>query len=283
MTEKHFCLDDSPSFQMIELDSVTSTNDFLRSYHPVVPKRMILVTAEFQTAGRGAGSNHWESAKGKNLMFSLLTHPTHLAASEMFVLSEIMALALSQALNDFLPDIAKERQNGNGQRFTIKWPNDIYYGNQKICGMLIENELMGRQVRDCVMGVGVNINQTQFESDAPNPCSLARILGHEVERRFVLERVMQYFTKLYDQTEQNRSVETGHIAFEDIHQKYLDCLYRKGEAHTYRDKDGEFIATLTDVEPSGHLILTDERGDKRRYAFKEVQWSPFHNGQNPPS
>ena len=274
MTEKHFCLDDSPSFQMIELDCVTSTNDFLRSYHPVVAKRMTLVTAEFQTAGRGAGNNHWESAKGENLMFSLLTHPTHLAASEVFVLSEIMALALSQALNDFLPETANDDDR---HKFTIKWPNDIYYGDRKICGLLIENELMGRQVKDCVMGVGVNINQLEFVSDAPNPCSLAHILGHPVERRFVLERVMQYFTQLYELTEQ------GHSAFGDIHQRYLANLYRKGETHTYRDKDGEFVAVLSEVEPSGHLVLIDEEGRKRRYAFKEVQWSPFPHSQIPQS
>jgi len=250
--DKHFCLDDSPWFQMIELDSVTSTNDFLRGYRPMQPKRITLATAEFQTAGRGAGTNHWESKPGENLIFSLLTHPAHIPASQMFLLSEVIALSVRQALDDFTPG------------FTIKWPNDIYYQDRKVCGMLIENELQGKQVKDCVIGVGVNINQTQFDSDAPNPVSLTQILGHEVERRFVLEKIVEYFTRYYEWTEQHRD--------EELHQMYLSHLYRKGELHKFSDGMGEFRATIVDVEPTGHLILIDETDRKRRYAFKEINY-----------
>ena len=264
MIEEHFCLDDSPEFRMVELDEVTSTNDFLRNYRPVGPeRRMTLVTAEFQTSGRGAGSNHWESRYGENLLFSLLVHPRHIPADRMFVLSEVLALAIFRALSDFV-----EWQTANGKRqmindegaFAIKWPNDIYWEDKKICGMLIENELQGDRIERCVMGVGVNVNQMTFESDAPNPVSLAQIVGEQVERRFVLERIMEYFTRYYDKEQ------------EEIHEMYLGHLYRKDEQHIYRDKDGEFRGTIVDVEPTGYLNIVDEMGVKCRYAFKEVEY-----------
>ncbi|MCF0198054.1 MAG: biotin--[acetyl-CoA-carboxylase] ligase [Bacteroidaceae bacterium] len=237
---------------MIELDRIDSTNSFLRHYRPPTPRRIVLATAEFQTAGRGAGSNAWESAEGENLLFSLLTHPTMVMATDMFMLSEALALSVSDALNDHHPGTS------------IKWPNDIYYGDCKVAGMLIENELSGRQVDQCVMGVGLNVNQTIFRSDAPNPTSLALLTGQATERRFVLESVVQHFTHYYKMVEQGQ--------YTDLHAAYLQRLYRKGKEHRYRDAGGEFSATLTTVEPTGHLLLTLSDGTQRRYAFKEVEF-----------
>ncbi|MDE5788496.1 MAG: biotin--[acetyl-CoA-carboxylase] ligase [Bacteroidaceae bacterium] len=269
MADIHFCLDDSPWFRMVELDEVTSTNDFLRSYRPVGgERRLTLLTAEHQTAGRGAGTNHWESVRGKNLLFSILVHPRHLLPNHIFVLSELLALAVRQALEDFLQMERKNMQRPdeecNNACLKIKWPNDIYYGDRKICGMLIENELQGQQIERSVMGVGINVNQTGFHSDAPTPISLAQILGHEVEKRFVLEKVVENFVHLYDRTEQKE--------IEELHQLYLRHLYRMGELHPFRDADGPFRGTIIDVAPTGHLELVDETGVKRRYAFKEVEY-----------
>lgn len=263
MTEKHFCLDDSPDFRMVELGEVTSTNDFLRNYRPVGPeRRLTLVTAEYQTAGRGAGSNRWESRKGENLLFSMLVHPRHIPADRAFALSEMLALAIRDAIASFLlpptSDILK-----------IKWPNDIYWGDNKICGMLIENELKGSQIERCVLGAGININQAEFEFDRmqqdglrhiAEPVSLAQIVGEGIERRFVLERVVEYFTRYYGE-EAN-----------DIHELYMSRLYRFGEKHDFQDKSGIFRGTIVDVEPTGNLIITDEMGQNRSYAFKEVEY-----------
>lgn len=248
---------------MLELGEVTSTNDFLRSFHPLDERRITLVTAEHQTAGRGSGANHWHSAPGENLLFSLLVHPRHVPPERMFLLSEAIALAVRQAVEDFvMPELP-------AMAVTIKWPNDIYCGDQKVCGMLIENDLQGQQLENCIMGVGINVNQTTFTSDGSphfNPVSLAQLLGHEVERRFVLERVVEYFTRQFDLTEQNRG--------DELHQAYLTHLYRKGQLHRFADAQGEFRGTIADVEPTGHLIITDEMGQNRRYAFKQVEHLP---------
>ena len=266
MTEKHFCLDDSPWFQMLELDEVTSTNDFLRGFRPMGgEKEVTLVTAEYQTAGRGAGRNHWESRRGENLLFSLLVHPRHIGANRMFVLSEVLALSIREALTSYLLPPTSYLQ--------IKWPNDIYVGDKKICGMLIENDLRGGCIENCVMGVGINVNQREFCFDRTQtdgirhfaePVSLANLLGHDVERRFVLESVMEHFTCYYEWTRQGRQ--------DELHEMYLSHLYGRGETRCFRDEKGDFEGCITDVEPSGHLIITDGTGEIRRYAFKEVEY-----------
>ncbi len=250
--ERHFCLDDSPWFQMLELDTTDSTNSYLKRYHAPAPRKVTLVTAEYQTAGRGSASNKWESAAGKNLLFSLLTYPRIVEAERMFVLSEIISMAVCDALNEFVPG------------FRIKWPNDIYYQDSKVAGLLIENELEGKVIAKCIMGVGINVNQTRFESDAPNPISLAQIMGHEVERRSVLKRVMDHFIRCYGLVESQRN--------EYVHNLYLNQLYRMQEEHEYEDATGRFRASIQTVEPTGHLVLLDTEERIRKYAFKEVQF-----------
>ena len=269
--EKHFCLDDSPRFRMIELDEVDSTNNFLRHLDTPGDRRTTLVTAEFQTAGRGADTNRWESARGENLLLSLRVLPASLPVCHMFAISETTALAIRDALNAFLPPKTPPKGgrgvSEGGRGFSIKWPNDIYYADSKVAGILIENDLQGAQVLRSTIGIGINVNQRRFQSDAPNPRSLADIVGHDVERRFVLEQFMENFTHHFGQIETGRQ-----DALDALHKEYKSHLYRLGEEHTYSDKDGTFRATLTDVEPTGHLILKDTKGNQRRYEFKEVKY-----------
>ena len=130
--------------------------------------------------------------------------------------------------------------------------------------MLIENDLRGKLVHRSVIGVGVNINQTAFLSDAPNPVSLAQILGKEVNRDQVLESILRQFNYYYGMMEREQ--------FTELHNLYMQQLYRKGETHTYADNKGTFRAKIIDVEPSGHLVLEDENGKQRRYDFKEVRF-----------
>ncbi len=235
----------------VELEVTASTNDYLRHNLRLYPGLLTVATAEYQTAGRGA-TGQWESGQGENLLFSLLSHPTMLDAADIFLLSQTACLAICKALERY------------GEEVSIKWPNDIYWGDKKMVGILIENELAARKVSDSIMGVGVNVNQQHFPLSLPNPTSLALELGHEVERGEVLEGIVAEFCALYDALMQGRG--------EHIRVEYLNRLYRCGKACTYRDQDGEFTATLLTVEPGGHLVLRDERGTLRRYAFKEVNF-----------
>lgn len=253
--EMHFSQNNSPSYRLIELDEVDSTNSYLRRLDVQSDQRPVLVTAEFQSAGRGADTNRWESERGKNLLFSLRLMPKSLPARRMFAISEVAALAVRDALNASAPG------------FCIKWPNDIYYGDSKVAGILIENDLQGPLVQRSTIGIGINVNQRRFLSDAPNPRSLADIVGHDVERRFVLERFMErvmLYIKALDEGKDD--------ALDALHEHYKEGLYRMGEEHKFIDDMGMFCATIVDVEQSGHLILQDTEGNRRRYEFKQLKY-----------
>ncbi len=238
-------------FRIVELDTVSSTNDYLRLRRGDFHERLTLAVAEWQTAGRGA-TGRWQSERGANLLFSLLLHPTMLEATDLFLLSQVACLAVCLALRE------------TGGDFSVKWPNDVYIGDRKVAGILIENELRGKRVSDCVVGMGVNVSQREFAPDAPNPTSLALALGREADRSQVLDSILHRFDTLYAKLERGN--------FDEVREEYLQHLYRRGETRAYRDTAGEFRARLETVEPSGHLVLLDEEGARRRYAFKEVQF-----------
>ena len=240
----------------IVLEETNSTNAYAKTLPEEESHELTLVTAEFQTAGRGAGTNTWESERGKNLLFSLVVYPQRLQANQMFALSEVTALAIRDALSSYAPS------------FSIKWPNDIYHADKKIVGMLIENDLRGKWVRRSVIGVGVDVNQTRFLSDAPNPVSLAQILGKEVDRDQVLENILHQFNHYYGMMEREQ--------FAELHNRYMQYLYRKNGLYSYADATGTFQARIIDVESTGHRVLECQDGEQRRYDFKEVQFL-IHN------
>lgn len=240
------------STKLIRLSETDSTNRYLRDYTPAADEVLTVCVADYQTAGRGCGSNTWESERGKNLTFSVLTHPTGLAPARQFTLSMAGALALKQVLDSLVDDI------------TLKWPNDIYWRDRKLSGTLIETRVSGSTIRDCIFGIGLNVNQHQFLSDAPNPVSLCQILGHEVATEPLLQHIIESFEAwmqiLADGGE-------AHIL-----NNYRNSLYRKEGYHRYRDQEGEFEAQFVDIEPDGHLLLKDRKNLLRRYAFKEVMF-----------
>lgn len=246
----------SERLPIIHLSSVDSTNNYLMAYKPREGETMTVVYADEQTAGRGQGSNHWESEPGKNLTFSVLVHPTMVPVMRLFLLSEAGALALWDVLGQYL----------GADDVKMKWPNDIYWKDKKISGTLIETRLGGGHVKDCVYGIGIDVNQEKFVSDAPNPVSMKQILGHDVDLKELLNKIIDSFKKYY------AAIENGEYAA--ISELYHSGLYRAHGFHRYKDKDGEFEAAIVEVEDSGNLILRDREGCIRSYAFKEVASLP---------
>lgn len=239
--------------KIIKLDETDSTNRYLSEYIPGKGEDMTVVVADYQTAGRGQGTNTWESERGKNLLFSILVHPVMVPVDRQFLLSMAGAIALKMALSGYTDDI------------TLKWPNDVYWKDRKISGTLIQNVVGQGHIRDCIFGVGIDVNQQEFHSDAPNPVSLYQILGKEVNRKKLLKEIIKSFEKCYE------LVVNGDYA--DIAALYMDSLYRRHGFWKYRDKeDGEFEAAFVEVEDNGHLILRDHEGVMREYAFKEVEY-----------
>ena len=212
-----------------------------------------VVWADFQTAGRGQRGHIWHSQKGENLTFSMLFEPTFLPVTEQFLLSEIVALALVRTLAEY------------GIECRIKWTNDIYAGDNKIVGILIEHALSGDKLSRTIVGVGLNVNQEAFPSDLPNPTSMFVERGVKFDRREVLERIASNLEVLYGALEQGRKAE--------IERLYIDTMYHLGEPHTYAYPNGErFTATIRGVRHSGELCLEHEDGVVREYAFKEVEF-----------
>ena len=240
-------------FEIIHIDETDSTNGWLRSFIATGEYGQdlchsdtnIVVVAEYQTAGRGCGTNSWESERGKNLTFSVLIRPEGIPARRQFHISMAVSLAVCEALGQHIGDLS------------IKWPNDIYWRNGKIAGMLIENQLQGEVIRSSVIGIGLNVNQQLFRSNAPNPVSLWQITGQETDRKQLLDDILRCL---------------GHYLHHDIRQQYMQMLYRRKGFHPYTDKNGAFMAEIMDVEDDGHLVLLDDSGQRRRYAFKEVQF-----------
>lgn len=217
-----------------------------------VTENLTSVYSSFQTDGRGQRGNKWESEEGKNLLFSFVIFPKELPARKHFILLQITALALFDTLSEYTEGIS------------IKWPNDIYWKDKKICGTLIENDLSGMNIERSISGTGVNLNQKIFRSDAPNPVSLSLITGQEYDIETVLHKIMTYASGYY------RMYENGEN--EAIRKKYFDAIYRKDGFHTYKDGNGTFEAVIENIEEDGRLVLKDRDGNVKKYLFKEVAY-----------
>ena len=238
-------------FKVIHIDETDSTNRWLRRWCSTDHQSALAVWAEYQTAGQGCGSNSWESERGKNLTFSVLLHPTEIPADCQFRISEAVSVALCETLDGLLP---------GEQEVTIKWPNDIYVGDRKICGILIENRLKGSTITDSIVGIGLNVNQREFLSDAPNPVSIYQLTGEETDREALLQAFLEELSKAME------------MEPEALTEAYHHRLYRREGMHRFSDSQGEFEAKVLNVLDDGRLVLLDAEGKARMYAFKEVQF-----------
>lgn len=199
------------------------------------------IYAGFQTAGRGQTGNSWESEEGKNLLCSILLPPD----KNLYFLNIAVGVALVRVI---------------GEAFTIKWPNDIYYEDKKIAGILIENAIIGNEIKYSIAGIGLNVNQTDFHSDAPNPISLKQIYGTEFAIDQLMNQVLEAVQKVLNEPE------------EDIWAYYKSHLYRREGFWPFEDQNGTFEARIEDVLPTGEIVLRDQQGKERKYHFKQIRY-----------
>ena len=161
---------------LIHISETNSTNSYLQNFcAKEKTEEFTTVAADYQTSGRGQRGNSWESEPHKNLLFSFVLFPEFLEARRQFLISQIVSLAIKEELDTYTDDVS------------IKWPNDIYWKEKKICGILIENDLIGRNISRSIAGIGININQEEFHSPAPNPVSLYQITGKQYDIYEVLK------------------------------------------------------------------------------------------------
>lgn len=238
--------------KIIRLKEIDSTNRFLRELKDEQEDEMVVAVADFQTAGKGQGSHTWESEAGKNLLFSIKVHPRWVPVRQQFLLSMAGAIAIKEALETYVDGIA------------LKWPNDVYWNDKKISGTLIETSIDSKGIKTCIFGIGINVNQEAFHSDAPNPVSLRQILGHEVDKDELLQKVIEGFRRYYELLRR--------ADYMDVSGIYHLSLYRRKGFHRYEDADGDFEGAFVEVEDDGHLILHDKQGVIRSYSFGEVKF-----------
>jgi BirA family biotin operon repressor/biotin-[acetyl-CoA-carboxylase] ligase len=240
---------------LIKLSAVDSTNNFLKelmSKSEPLPEGTVIM-ADNQFAGRGQQQGSWQAEPGKNLTFSILLKPTFLPIPQQFLLNMAISIAINKALSKYLPD-----------GLTIKWPNDIYYGHQKLGGVLIENSIVGTGIKTAVIGIGLNVNQLKFSPELGNKAtSLAQILQQDVNLELLLAQICSQIECLY------LRLRAGDYTF--LRTAYVDRLYQFNKPASYRENGEVFEGIILGVSDGG-LLCVEREGEQQYFNFKEIEF-----------
>lgn len=215
--------------------------------------------ADAQTEGRGQGGNRWHSSPNTNLSLSIICYPDHLPVDQLFALTQATAIAVAETAAAFLP-------SEKAEQVQIKWPNDVYVGDRKIAGVLVQNGLRGNRVAWSVIGIGLNVNEQEFPAELKNTAtSLQLLTGKEYDREEVANYLFTAFAKAYELT--------GQAKARDLSTRYHQQLYRKGISAPYEEviTGTSFFATLKGVDNIGRLRLHTSSGE-RVFSLREVRF-----------
>ncbi len=239
--------------EIIFLKTAVSTNTTASEYLKSGKVREgLVIRAAYQSAGKGQKGNRWESEDNKNLLFSIILFPTMVTPEDQFIISRFISLGISDFLNTII----------SGCR--IKWPNDIYAGNDKIAGILIENSITGNTLTSSVAGIGLNINQEVFPDRIPNPVSLKVITGRDHDIAGCLEGILKCLDKRY------KMVITGER--DQIRNDYTESLFRLNEWHEFKSGERIFSGRILSVGDAGLLMVENRAGRTREFAFREIEF-----------
>jgi len=239
---------------LVTLKEVDSTNTFLKnlvSNSKPLPEGTVIM-AENQYAGRGQQQNRWFTEPGKNLSFSILLKPIFLRLHDQFCLTQAISLGVAKALSHVA-----------GSGIKIKWPNDIYYNNRKMGGILIENMVQGNQINNSVIGIGLNINQEQFPDYLPHATSIRQILHTDYDLKALLSEICSHIEAFYLMLKANK--------VDEIKREYLSFLFGLNEKRSFRSNGNIFEGRITGVTERG-LLLIEHDGAGHEYNLKEVEF-----------
>ncbi len=240
--------------KIIKIDECSSTNSYLKDLiSSDNNNENYIVKTNFQSLGKGQGSNIWESEKAKNLMFSFNSIKHGLEAVKQFYITAIVSLSVCDTILEYLP-------NSNVK---IKWPNDIYIDDKKISGILIENDVINNEIAESIIGIGINVNQEIFRSDAPNPISLINLLGKEVDIDELLNDFFDNYMKKYELLKVEK--------FDLIREEYLNKLFRINKEHLFIIDDKEVQAMIVGIDEFGFLQII-LNSIVKSYDIKEVKY-----------
>ncbi|MDZ7741622.1 MAG: biotin--[acetyl-CoA-carboxylase] ligase [Bacteroidota bacterium] len=213
-----------------------------------------VVLAGFQEAGKGLGKNHWESEAGKNLLLSIILKPAFLEPQYQFYLNKFASLGVYDFIRSLLPD----------KKVTVKWPNDVYIDDGKVAGILINNTLIGKHFEYAVAGIGINLNQKAFRSDAPNPVSINHYTKRDLDLEKSLHDLLECLNKRFKQLEQGRE--------EYLDRDYLAALYRHRQWSEFISAKERFKGMITGISEFGQLRIEHHKGTLLEFDFKEVEF-----------
>ncbi len=240
----------------IHLDEIDSTNSFAQELiSKTSPTEGTLILADYQAGGKGQIGRKWHSNKGVNILATYIIKPVFIDIADQFLLNMAISIGVYRTISAWLDAEVK-----------IKWPNDIYVADRKICGMLIQNFLRGNKISHTIIGLGINVNQRDFPEDIPNPTSLSIELLQDIDRAEVISHLSSTLEKYYLLCRHANN-------FQDIKTQYLSHLYRFNQFQEYRDNQGNvFSARIIDVSHEGKLILEQDSGSIKAFAFREIQY-----------
>ena len=243
----------------IKLGAIASTNDYMRELLTKGEKitEGTVVIAENQHGGKGQRGNKWVSEPGANLTFSIVLYPKFLRPSDQFELSKAISLGIISYLADTLPV--------NLSEIKVKWPNDIYVGSEKVCGILIENLVSGNRLTHSIVGIGLNVNQKIFDKSLSNPSSMKLLSETEYDLSLTLNGLCHCLDRRYIDLRNNST--------QRINKEYLSALYKFEEIWDYEIKGVPVRAQIVGVSETGALIMEDEHGKQVHCNFKEVVFS----------
>jgi len=240
---------------LVKLHEVDSTNDYLKNLlsnsKPLIEGTVIM--AEYQTAGRGQKGNVWKSEKGANLTFSILLRPSFLNVNQQFQLNKAVSLGISDVLIEIL-----------GKEAKIKWPNDVYFNNQKLGGILIENTIKGNFLKESIVGIGLNVNQKEFDVNDDRATSLSKILHQDYDLDKLLSQICGAIESRYLQLKANKN--------QLLDKDYLRRLFRLDESHQFEIAHQNFEGVIKGVTPSGRLSMQLSNGEQMDLDLKEVKF-----------
>jgi len=244
----------TPTPRLIRLPETESTNTFaINMIAAERPQEATVIIADHQTKGKGTDQNSWESECGKNLTFSIILYPK-ITADRQFDLNKAIAVGIFAAVKKELP----------GQKVSIKWPNDIYVGDKKLAGILIQNSVIGMKFDYVVIGIGLNVNQEHFLSNAPNPVSMKLLTGKEHDLEPLLDRILASVLSHYEMVNKGKAKE--------VLAAYHSALFRLAEWHDYLIRGKKVHASLTGVNEFGQLVLEDMEEEVFVCDMKEVRF-----------
>lgn len=240
---------------IVKLDAISSTNLILKEYiKEKKAKHQTVITAEYQTKGRGQMHTQWESEHSKNLLFSMFLVFDNYLISDQFYLTCAVSLGIYKV-------ISRYKIKG----LSVKWPNDIMAGDQKIAGILIENTLVQDHIKNAIIGVGLNVNQVLFPNYVPNAVSMKNLSGQEFDREILLKELLDSIVFYIDKLNAKE--------YSFLKHTYEEVMYKKGETILFEDLKGKtFPAKILGVSRQGKLLLEEEDIHLKLYDFKEIKF-----------